>query len=93
MPFASHVNVTTKEDAMIDKSQWEFDYEPPIIEPKLPTKESEEKRLAQDCIQGLPNCKCKCRDEWISHDLYQRDNGSWNDFYFCSRCKETTQVG
>ena len=78
---------------MIDKSNWEFDYPPPITEPKLPTKESMEEREREECVQGIEDCKCKCRDEWIDHGHYQRENGSYNDYYFCYRCNTTTQVG
>jgi hypothetical protein len=33
-----------------------------------------------------------CHD-FVAHDLYARDNGSMNDYYYCTKCEDVLQVG
>ena len=31
--------------------------------------------------------------EFTCHGMYERENGSLNDYYYCGKCDETLQVG
>tara|TARA_R100001530_G_scaffold48681_1_gene36527 strand:+ start:3376 stop:3633 length:258 start_codon:yes stop_codon:yes gene_type:complete len=33
-----------------------------------------------------------CQD-FVCHGMYERDNGSLNDYYYCGKCNELLQVG
>ena len=37
----------------------------------------------------------KCHDRWdnVAHGLYERDNGTKNDYYYCTICDDVLQTG
>jgi hypothetical protein len=32
-------------------------------------------------------------DEYVCHGMYERDNGTMNDYYYCGKCDEVLQTG
>ena len=32
-------------------------------------------------------------DEFVCHGMYERENGSLNDYYYCGKCDDTLQTG
>ena len=51
-------------------------------------QEAEEAEEAKRVAEKGHDCS-----ENVAHDLYERDNGTTNDYYYCTICDDVLQVG
>lgn len=58
----------------------------PISNEEWKTKEEKERRKA------IKDKGHYCQD-FVCHGMYERDNGSLNDYYYCGKCNELLQTG
>jgi hypothetical protein len=58
----------------------------PISNEEWKTKEEKERR------EAIKDKGHYCQD-FVCHGMYERDNGSLNDYYYCGKCNELLQVG
>ena len=61
---------------------------------KIPAAVLKAEREAEEAeeAQRLEEKGHDCWDN-VAHDLYQRDNGSKNDYYYCTICDDVLQTG
>ena len=58
---------------------------PPTGEAMKKYREEENARLIKEKGHDCQNYVC--------HGMYERDNGSLNDYYYCGKCDELLQTG
>ena len=57
-----------------------------------PTRKEMDEWETEQRLKAIKEQGHYCQD-FVCHGMYERDNGSYNDYYYCGKCDELLQVG